>query len=205
MSLAYLSALWSLFLLSLSAYALVKKQCTADNLLAEDEKYSRLLSNFLHPLESNRLLSDTQASLPTIIDGRSPGFYGGLINLNIIGDYLMSQSVVEQSLAHSDDRARSSFNRERRIAGEGIIKHGTDWKLVKRIWKNGKWWSSTLNASEIHIQMVYASFERKGYSIVIDRMQNYHPPLMIGMKSCCVQNFLQLDNLLRITNTRSRQ
>ena len=186
-SLAHLVAYWSLFLSSLSAYASIRKQCTAENLLAEDKKYLQLLSNFLYPQESSRLLSDTQMSRPTILDGRSPGFYGGLLNLNVIGDYLISQSVFEQSSEHVDGREKGSQKREMKTTDHGTIKHGTDWKLVKRIWKDGKWWSSTPNANEIHLNTVYASFERKGYSIVIDKMQIYHPPLMIGMQSCCIK------------------
>lgn len=177
-SFAHLLACWSLLLSSSSECAHVREQCTSKNLLVEEKKYLQLLSNFLHPLDSSRFLTDSERSRPTIIDGRSPGFYGGLMNLNVIGDYLMSQSVVQQS-AHIDSGTKGSSD-------DGIIKHGTDWKLVKRIFKSGKWWSSTLNASEVHLQTVYASFEKKGYSIVIDKMQNFHPPLMIGMDFCCM-------------------
>lgn len=163
----------------------MREQCTSKNLLVEEKKYSQLLSNFLHPLESSRFLNDSETSRPIIIEGRSRGFYGGLMNLNVIGDYLMSQSVVQQS-AQIDSGTKGSYRDERRIADDAIIKHGTDWKLVKRVFRSGKWWSSTLNASEVHLHMVYASFEKKGYSIVIDKMQNCHPPLMIGMDFCCI-------------------
>lgn len=160
--------LLSLFVDLFVSSTIDRKACTVENLLPVDNGDLKLLSNLLSPLAPRIFFTDAFESQPILVRNRSPGFYGGLIDLNVIGDYLKSQDP--DALISKDNGLYS---------GEKI-KHGHDWKLVKRVWRNGEWWSSSPNISMIPIEVVFASFQRKGYSIVINKMQNFHPPLKKG-------------------------
>ena len=52
--------------------------------------------------------------------------------------------------------------------------HGDTWKLVKRQYREGSWWSSSLNKSQLSLSQVYRAFNR-GYSLVLNKIQHSSP------------------------------
>lgn len=59
----------------------------------------------------------------------------------------------------------------------GFVHHGKDWRLVKRAFRDGEWWSASPKTGPIHIGIVLDMFTKKGFTFVMDRAQEFHPPL----------------------------
>lgn len=159
-----------------------RKACTFDGLLEVKNEPVQFMASMLSPLLMETFFTTYFEEKPIKISQRPQGFYEGLIDLNTIGDFLKSKQI-DQSLQDIDKASTNSNFKYK-------IKHGGDsnFKLVKRVWRNGDWWTSTPNISAIPLEVVYASFERKGYSIVIDKIQEFHPPLKLGKFFLCICN-----------------
>jgi hypothetical protein len=137
----------------------------------------QFMISMLSPLPVEYFFENYFEKSPIAIRQRPHGFYEGLLNLNTIGDFLKSRQI--------DDKDEATM----RSVFKNNIKHGGDWKLVKRVWKNGHWWTTSPNLTTMPLEVVYASFERKGYSIVIDKIQEFHPPLKMGKFLFCVYDY----------------
>jgi hypothetical protein len=152
-----------------------RRKCIYESLLIGSNANEKLLASLFSPLLTNVFFRSAFESQPLIVQNRNPGFYSKLIDLNVIGQYLESQDHKIRSPNQHADESRSSAKIDRRAR-----KHGVDWKLVKRVWRNGDWWCSSPNISVIPLHVVRDSFQMKGYSIVINKMQEFHYPLKVG-------------------------
>lgn len=152
-----------------------RKKCTYESLLIGNAASEKLLANLFSPLVADVFFREAFESQPLLVQNRNPGFYSSLVDLNVIGQYLESQDFEGRRLHQQTDESRSSA----KIDGHAR-KHGVDWKLLKRVWRNGDWWCSSPNISVIPLNIVRDSFQRKGYSIVINKMQEFHYPLKVG-------------------------
>ena len=83
-----------------------------------------------------------------------------LFTLENVFTYLSDQQIV------GEDNQKSEF-----------VNHGKGWRLVKRAHRDGEWWSSGPRNGPIHMSIIDNLFRNKGYTFVIDRAQEYHPPL----------------------------
>jgi hypothetical protein len=180
---SHCSRLCTLFFLVLVIFSLKstvkgvseRRKCTYESLLIGNDTNKKLLVNLFSPLLTSVFFRSAFESQPLIVQNRNPGFYSKLIDLNVIGQYLESQDIQVRSPDQHADKSRSSA----KIYGRAR-KHGVDWKLVKRVWRNGDWWCSSPNIDVIPLNVVRDSFQRKGYSIVINKMQEFHYPLKVG-------------------------
>jgi hypothetical protein len=152
-----------------------RKKCSYESLLIENGADQKLLGNLFSPLLTDSFFRSAFESQPLIVQNRNPGFYSKLIDLNVIGQYLESQDIQVRSPDQHADKSRSSAKIDGRAR-----KHGVDWKLVKRVWRNGDWWCSSPKIDMIPLNVVRDSFQSKGYSIVINKMQEFHYPLKVG-------------------------
>ena len=152
-----------------------RRKCTYESLLIENTAHEKLLANLFSPLLTDVFFRSAFESQPLIVQNRNPGFYSRLIDLNVIGQYLESQDLQVKGPDQHAHESRSYAKADGRAR-----KHGDDWKLVKRVFRNGDWWCSSPNISEIPLNVVRDSFQRKGYSIVINKMQEFHYPLKVG-------------------------
>ena len=59
---------------------------------------------------------------------------------------------------------------------EDFVHHGDGWKLVKRVFRDGGWWSSAPRTGPIHVGLAIDMFRKRGYTFVIDRIQEIHVP-----------------------------
>ena len=59
---------------------------------------------------------------------------------------------------------------------EDFVHHGDGWRLVKRAFRDGDWWSSAPRTGPIHLGLAVDLFRKRGYSFVFDRAQEWHPP-----------------------------
>lgn len=147
-------------------YSNRRQACTDDWLLKTDDNALLFLASLLSPLSSDTFFTKYHEKIPGIIQNRRAGYYNQLIDLNVIADYLLSK---RQPVDHTQTTNTSS----------PMIQHGVGvgWRLVKRVLRDKEWWSSSPNQSVIPLSTVYSSFEHHGYSIVIDKIQEFHPPL----------------------------
>jgi hypothetical protein len=160
------------------AYAINSREsCTSEGLLEVKSEAEQFMTSMLSPLPVEYFFTNYFEKSPIAIRQRPHGFYEGLLNLNTIGDFLISRQI--------DDKDEATM----KSVFKNNIKHGGDWKLVKRVWKNGDWWTTSPNVTTMPLEVIYANFESKGYSIVIDKIQEFHPPLKMGKFLFCVYEY----------------
>ena len=162
-----------------------RRKCTYRSLLIENSENEQLLANLFYPLQIDNFFRSVFELQPTIVQNRNPAFYSKLIDLNVIGQYLESQDLefdgtFETARQESPEQHAGEGKSAIKVATARTRKHGVDWKLVKRVWRNGDWWCSSPNVDVIPLHVVRASFQSKGYSIVINKMQEFHHPLKVG-------------------------
>ena len=162
-----------------------RHHCTFEHLLSTENDVLNIISNMISPLQVETFFGKHFEVQSTAVLSRPQDFYSRLINIGVVPDYLRSQGKLSRHTSEGSDPHIKDNSRTPSSSLEGTeIHHGGDWKLVKRVWKDGSWWSSTPNISMIPFEVVFASFQRHGYSIVIDKMQNFHAPLRIGEPFC---------------------
>jgi hypothetical protein len=157
-----------------------RKSCTIEDLLEVKSEAEQFMTSMLSPIPVEDFFTNYFEKRPIAIRQRPPGYYEGLLDLNTIGDFLKSREIDVK-----DEGTMNSVFKNK-------IKHGGNWKLVKRVLKNGDWWTTSPNLTTLPLEVVYAYFEQKGYSIVIDKIQEFHPPLKMGKYLFCVHNVTYL-------------
>ena len=165
--------------------------CTAKYLMPTDDNAIRMMADMISPLDVDSFFGNGYEQQSTAILNRPQGYYSSLIDLGVIIDYLRLQGQ-----SHGTSNLSGSQHLAKKISGmasleDNKIEHGGNWKLIKRVWKNGDWWSSSPNMSTIPFEVVVASFQRHGYSILVNKIQNFHSPVKKGevtprQKKACI-------------------
>ena len=159
------------------AATLETELCTARHLMMSEEDSIRMMSDMISPMSVDSFFSNVFEKQSTAILDRPPVYYSSLMSLDIVLEYLQRQGQLPNLLGSDKIKEPKAgiLNFE-----DNKIQHGGDWKLVRRVWRNGDWWSSSPNVSVIPFEVVLASFQRHGYSIVINKIQDFYPPLKKG-------------------------
>lgn len=127
--------------------------CVAEEALPVLASSVESANRLIYPKTIENLLEEHFEKQPFVVRRRSPKFYDSLIGL---GDVL---AVIEEGRSESDPSRR--------------IEYGTEWKLIRRVMRDGKWWTGLLPGGEnITAQIAQAAFYRHGFSLVVNTVQN---------------------------------
>ena len=179
-SFIYFSVAFSHQLKSSSAANLETELCTAKYLMPTDDNAIKTMADMISPLGADSFFANGYEQQSTAILNRPPGYYSSLIHLGVIIDYLRAQGRPHKTSKLSGSQRLAETRSGIASLEDSKIEHGGDWKLIKRVWRNGDWWSSSPNMSTIPFEVVIASFQRHGYSILINKIQNFHSPIKKG-------------------------
>lgn len=125
-----------------------------------------LSKQLFHPLLKDDFISTYLERRTLIISRNCPGYFDNYFSIGDIDDVLLSMST-----APSMNTATIAYATTAALKPETIIRgHGIDWKLIKRRYSRGDWWSSSLNFTEIPYKTIRSAFSRGGFSVVINAL-----------------------------------
>ena len=145
------------FVLTRTRALILTSTCPLDLLLPQQTLFEIPFETLFS--DSSTFWNTTFGTKPALIQKVVP--VDDLFTLENVFTYLNDQQIVGVDNNQSD----------------GFVSHGKGWKLVKRAYRDGEWWSSSPRDGPIHMSIIDQLFRNKGYTFVIDRAQEYHPPL----------------------------
>jgi hypothetical protein len=118
-----------------------------------------LVASMLAPVRLPTFYSVHLEQLPMYVQKQSREFFSNVFDLASV-DAVLSSNVS----AYTAD-------------GSGHLRHGSDWKLVKRVVdEQGEEWSSSIAKEQISVDEAHQLFD-KGWSVVINRMEHRWPSI----------------------------
>ena len=115
-------------------------------------------SQLFHPLTVGSFIKDYFEKIPLLLR-RPRDFYGALLSLHEI-DALLIKSFLRKKTTNDID---SSLEQR-------LYFHGTHWKLVRSLFRNGTWRSGSLRNESLTLSEVHRAF-RHNFSLIVNRMQ----------------------------------
>jgi hypothetical protein len=126
--------------------------CIAEQALPVRASSLEAANRLIHPQTIDGLLREYFEKQPIVIRRRNAKFYSSLMTL---ADVL---SIIEHGRSDSDP--------------EKPIQYGSEWKLIRRVMRDGKWWTGQLPGGNVTARIAQTAFYRHGFSLVINSVQN---------------------------------
>eukprot|EP01041_Mallomonas_annulata_P001108 gene1108-2154_t len=143
----------SLFKLSLGSDILYDgPKCIRDKAFIPSSKSMDFFAGLTSPLPFEKFIVDFFEKQPIVLRRRKPTYYGGLLQVDDIDKILL-----RSTLSHNNSVA---------------LVYGKDYKLVRRVQRDGQWWSGVYPESNMTLDNTRAAFA-KGFSLVINEVQRH--------------------------------